>query len=973
MSERISDTGGSNGERGGGRGGDGRRWWSKRLLKKGGPDQNSFAPLEATRPPASSGAGEQAEQETVSTSLDVVVAAQDIPRTASGALHGGPVDVQGSWRSGAGTLGFLPPPPGILDQPSYATGWSQVGHARGSVGGRGRGRARAGDRGGGQVYRGPGRGGALAAQVPPHGLEERDHSYLAGPHSGRGWDNGIGRGDRGRGVRGGGRGRGRGNFFNSASLPGLSQDATSPFAPTNASPQRGLGWRGRGRGRGSSFNSPSSSGSPGDAGSPILRDAPPHLLQFDYRGRGRGGYNGLFSPERGRGPSRGFSRGWRARGGASERGRGRGIYAPDYNGGGNGGYGSQRDYHRQDRVDYCGGRPAVDDLPPPRDMMQGVLVPALQSFSPPEVAHPDEPISLVNFRCIGSYTWRDGADPTIIVPGSVRAWRDPSLPITVRSDNGIRMLNENGYRMGPASSLIPIFRAVDAFIPARHDGKLGELAGDDEWPNPAVEWPAVDIVTDRNNLRKLMRWLREYRVDPVSPPPSTSSTTATSDIGDADTANKPAGSTPATEAEWDPRKDFRIDLRLGGDKTVLMDRWAIFDRERVVPPKGGCRDNFIREAMAGPPGCNNSAGHYRIVQYEIDGLNLVVRWEVDACVGESNSAPLSASSTSDPSDPVTPPPTLASPIIPVRSPVVDIDELARWDDTTDTGGGAAWGVSEASAAVPSWDDQPAPLPQAATPTKPVPTVDIDKLALWEDDDTHANSWGVPATPVSSASPIGQLNTNTPNNGANGPVSSAWDSPAEDSTSAWVAHTTTATNTTINDDALTGWDGPASSDGAAWGVDTPVDTPVDDDEKSPVPELKVIHGGSLLPQSSVLELATRSSQYIDNIRVEDTFIQLFLTQTPTHLVAVHTRGTFDRIIRQELDSEELNAVKEDAEMRRSVCAFVALLREIQALVKEHGPTGRLSLVCQKGKLDVYSRVEKGRDVLLDSELSRFDGH
>ncbi|KAJ2968509.1 hypothetical protein NUW54_g13194 [Trametes sanguinea] len=73
--------------------------------------------------------------------------------------------------------------------------------------------------------------------------------------------------------------------------------------------------------------------------------------------------------------------------------------------GGNGGYSAQRGYHSQT---------VVDDLPLPRDMMQGVLVPALQQLTPPVVTLPDEPISIRDFRYIGSYTWRDCPDPTII-------------------------------------------------------------------------------------------------------------------------------------------------------------------------------------------------------------------------------------------------------------------------------------------------------------------------------------------------------------------------------------------------------------------------------------------------------------------------------------------------------------------------------------------------------------------------------
>lgn len=70
--------------------------------------------------------------------------------------------------------------------------------------------------------------------------------------------------------------------------------------------------------------------------------------------------------------------------------------------------------------------------------------------------------------------------------------------------------------------------------------------------------------------------------------------------------------------EWDPRKDFRIDLQLGGENTILMHRWATRAREWISAPKGGCRSNFESESTAKAPGCEDGEGHYRIVQYVSD-------------------------------------------------------------------------------------------------------------------------------------------------------------------------------------------------------------------------------------------------------------------------------------------------------------------------------------------------------------------
>ncbi|KAI8986169.1 hypothetical protein BD414DRAFT_536916 [Trametes punicea] len=598
----------------------------------------------------------------------------------------------------------------------------------------------------------------------------------------------------------------------------------------------------------------------------------------------------------------------------------------------------------------------MEELPPPRDIMHGVLVPPLQRLTPPEVTLQDKPISVEGFRCVGSYTWRDLRNPTIDVPGSPRQWRgDLALPLKVPFDRGVHILNEDGYRMGSASPLLPLFRAVDLLA-----------SGGDEGPVPSpenaealepVDWASIDVVTDRNNLRKLIRWIREPYPDPTSPPISSSSSNI------HENADTDQASASGTEPEWDPRKDFRIDLHLGGEKTVLMQRWAMFDRERVAPPKGGCRDNFIREVTTTAPGCENGGGHFRIVQYDLDGLKMIVRWEVDACVlSTTDVPPLSVTTTSD-SD------SILTPVEPAPPLAVDINELARWD-TTDTGSGAAWGVPDVPAAPPTLSIQPAKTGNQRSNANPSATVDIDRLALWEDNIEEAGAWDTsapvaPAPATAAARPIEQGNTIdlTDLNAA----IAVWDSPIEDPAAAAAAWGDPVPQKARNDvvtDHATMWDTPTNTDGAAWGVDLRTG-----DTFTPIPDLTIVRAGTLLPQSSILELATRSANFIDRTSVEDTYIQLFLTQTPTNLLAVHKSGLFDRVIRQELDSPELAKFGEDAGMQHSLKQLVALLREIQEMVKQHGKGGRLSLVCQKGKHEVYSRAGE-EDASLSSELARF---
>lgn len=171
-----------------------------------------------------------------------------------------------------------------------------------------------------------------------------------------------------------------------------------------------------------------------------------------------------------------------------------------------------------------------------------------------------------------------------------------------------------------------------------------------------------------------------------------------------------------------------------------------------------------------------------------------------------------------------------------------------------------------------------------------------------------------------------------------------------------------------------WDAPASyrdqGDKADLSAQESKDAPGTDDAPEPnTTELAVIHAGTLVPQANILELATRSIHYVDRTNDEDIFLQLFLTQTPTHLVAVHQRGSFERVVRQELQSPQFADIAEREEIMNSLAKFVALLKGIQRLVKEYRQRRGVSLVCEKGKLEMLERVgDEG--LVRDGELARF---
>ncbi|RPD71625.1 hypothetical protein L226DRAFT_512963 [Lentinus tigrinus ALCF2SS1-7] len=519
--------------------------------------------------------------------------------------------------------------------------------------------------------------------------------------------------------------------------------------------------------------------------------------------------------------------------------------------------------------------------------MSDLLFPAIAQLTAPEGVSLEEPITIEDFKTISSYTWSQEKNPTIIVPGAPRQWLDRPLPIQVPFDRGVRIFHEDAFRMGAESTLLPLFHAVDA------------LAADSIPPDAvnesAIDWTTVDFVTDRNNLRKLVRWIRDGPYPAVSPSnalsPSGADTPVSSEASPTETVS--ITSTFSDLATWDQRKDFRIDMQLGGTSTVLMHRWAAFAREWVEPPKAGCRLNFERENTAAVPGCEESGGHYRIVQYNIGGLNLVVRFEVDAF-----------------EDPNAEKVQFESPVSPRAT--------SLWEDTPSGAEG-----------------EPADTTENTTSARQSFTQKND-VDLWDGPVSNASDWG-----FSEPSPASAGVGNSSALGGPAPATSSAAKKKAEESSAWEIKT----------------------DASAWGFDSTF-------ALLPAADLKVVRTGTLLPQPNILELATRSVHYLNRQSNDDTFLQLFLTQTPTHLVAVHQRGNFERVIRQELASDEFMRVAESDDIRRALAQFVELLRDIQSLVKEHAKNGGVSLVCEKGKLEMFRLV--GQEGLVrQEELARFD--
>ncbi|KAG1763554.1 microtubule associated protein-domain-containing protein [Suillus occidentalis] len=110
------------------------------------------------------------------------------------------------------------------------------------------------------------------------------------------------------------------------------------------------------------------------------------------------------------------------------------------------------------------------------------------------------PVEITNVKPIASYSWIETATPTIAVPGSPRVWF--TGPQRVPADSGTRFVDQNAFYMRKMSPLVPIFAAIDV---------------DDM--DPSFDYKQFDIITDRNNLRKLLHWVsgsldeKDFRID----------------------------------------------------------------------------------------------------------------------------------------------------------------------------------------------------------------------------------------------------------------------------------------------------------------------------------------------------------------------------------------------------------------------------------------------------------------------------
>jgi hypothetical protein len=97
--------------------------------------------------------------------------------------------------------------------------------------------------------------------------------------------------------------------------------------------------------------------------------------------------------------------------------------------------------------------------------------------------------SITDVKHLSSYNWLEAphSTPTIAVPGSPARWLSPGVPHRLKKDSGLIYIAQNAARH-PESPLEPLFRAL--YI-----------------THPSFNIHLIDVVTDRNNIRKLLSFI----------------------------------------------------------------------------------------------------------------------------------------------------------------------------------------------------------------------------------------------------------------------------------------------------------------------------------------------------------------------------------------------------------------------------------------------------------------------------------
>lgn len=180
---------------------------------------------------------------------------------------------------------------------------------------------------------------------------------------------------------------------------------------------------------------------------------------------------------------------------------------------------------------------------------------------------------ITDVRHLSSYSWIEGSTPTVIVPGLPPLWNPLRGPQKLERDSGFVYIAQNAARY-PDCPIEPLFRSL--FI-----------------EHPTFDLRTVDVISDRNNIRKLLQFAR------------------------------PVQSSHTLES-------FTINAEVTQNTTIFCRTEAA--TSEVIGPNDfrGFGHEFERRYTTAE--ISDSAGHHRILSFRFCGMSFVVRYETDGYV-----------------------------------------------------------------------------------------------------------------------------------------------------------------------------------------------------------------------------------------------------------------------------------------------------------------------------------------------------
>ncbi|CRG88116.1 hypothetical protein PISL3812_05143 [Talaromyces islandicus] len=181
--------------------------------------------------------------------------------------------------------------------------------------------------------------------------------------------------------------------------------------------------------------------------------------------------------------------------------------------------------------------------------------------------------SVTDVRHLSSYNWLEAPEPTIAVPGCPPLWSPPKTARHVRKDSGLIYIAQNAARH-PEYPLEPLFRAL-------------------YMEHPSFDLESVDLITDRNNIRKLLSFVN------------------------------PSISRNGLEP-------FTIHVEVFKN-TVIFCR-AETETKKFVQPHEFIGYGHEFEKAFTTDKIGGSTGHHRLVSYRFSNMKILVRYETDGYI-----------------------------------------------------------------------------------------------------------------------------------------------------------------------------------------------------------------------------------------------------------------------------------------------------------------------------------------------------